>query len=162
MPSPDVSKFFSQGHTLTHSGWLSIKVLVVAKIFYLKDLCKYAANEWRLRASSSTQKCRADFEQTGRLAPHVASKMQLLLLMAFVHKMSDIVLSREKKIPEYVNKLYKAITGPHTIIYSGVWVLLYIYTKKVNRKYSDVLTEVLTLKHLDRTQAALMCQASVR
>lgn len=71
--------------------------------------------------------------------------MQFLLLTAFVHEMSDIVLSQEKKkIPEYVNKLYKAITGPQTIIYSGVWVLLYIYTKKVNIKYSDVLTEVLT------------------
>lgn len=53
------------------------------------------------------------------------------------------------------------MTGPHAIIYSGVCVSPYIYTKKVNIKYSDVSTEVLTLQHVDGMWAALMCQASL-
>lgn len=56
----------------------------------------------------------------------MAYKMQLPL-NAFLHSMLDEMVSQNS---ECTNKLDMAVSGPHTAIYSGIWVLLHIHAKK--------------------------------
>lgn len=65
------------------------------------------------------------------LASYMASKMQLPLTV-FLHSMLDAMASHKGKIKisECINKLDMAISRPHSAIYSGIWVLLHIHTKK--------------------------------
>lgn len=96
-------------------------------MFYFKDFCSYAASQLMLCTSSSTQKCIAGFEQTSRHLACIVYGFQDAalaidcILAQHVRYSAALGEKRKKKqSPEYVNKLYKAITEPHAIIYSGM------------------------------------------